>query len=66
MELILKVQSLSFKVESNLSFFGALNEALCILVTQETEKLPEVKFRDTKRNPGLEPRPRTHGADWAQ
>ena len=39
---------------SNSSISGLSNEILCSLVPQGATKLPEVKVRDVKKNPGLE------------
>ena len=44
---------------------GLSDELLKILVAQEAAKLPEVKFGDTKKNPGFEPGPNSSAADQA-
>ena len=45
---------------------GLLDEFVCILIAQGAAKLPEVKVGDTKRNPGLNPRPHSSSADRAE
>ena len=57
---------LFFKLNPVGPYLGLSNEVLCILVAQGASKLPEVKFRDTKRNMGLESGPHIPGADQAQ
>ena len=53
--------TLFFWAKSNLPLMGLSNEVLYILAAQEAAKQPEVKVGDTKKNPGLEPRPLLFG-----
>ena len=51
--------------KSNWSLLGLSNKVICILVAEGASKLPDFKIGG-KKNPGLELRPHSSGADRAE